>query len=82
MYVMTAEHGGIKIGMSTDPSRRCKAINRGKEIGAVVVFQRHFFEHQYAERRVHAALSKWRLSGEWYSCPVADAIAVVEALEP
>lgn len=80
VYVMTAEHGGGKIGMSTDPTRRCKVVNRNKAIKAVVVFQRHFADHQDAERLTHIALAKWRLSGEWYSCPVETAVAAVEAL--
>ncbi|TIR86442.1 MAG: GIY-YIG nuclease family protein [Mesorhizobium sp.] len=76
VYVMTAEHGGV----STDPTRRCKAVNRNKAIKAVVVFQRHFADHQDAERLTHIALAKWHLSGEWYSCPVETAVAAVEAL--
>jgi hypothetical protein len=80
VYLMAAEHGGVKVGMSTDPDRRCIEVNRKKTINAKVVFKRFFADYQLAEQRAHSALRNWRLSNEWYSCPASVAIAAIEGL--
>lgn len=78
VYVLAARYGGVKVGRSTQPEVRAKTINARKTIEAKIVHVAYFANCDLAEQRAHSRLSKWRLSNEWFSCPVSVAIAAVD----
>ncbi|WP_352970943.1 GIY-YIG nuclease family protein [Mesorhizobium sp. M1334] len=79
IYIATAEHGGLKVGYSTNPVRRLVAINRRRHIGAKIAHVVETDHPQQCEFLAHRALKTYRLDGEWFSCPLAVAIEAVES---
>jgi hypothetical protein len=80
VYVLAAQHGGIKVGCSTDPQRRLISINRNKSINAKIIHTREFADYERAEYLAHSLLSKYCLSREWFSCSPETAIAAVNSI--
>ena len=77
VYAMKAQHGGIKIGSTTDVGRRMIDLSRNRDIGLVLIAVAFSTRYEAAERRAQIALAPYRLSGEWFSCRDEAAIAAV-----
>lgn len=70
VYVIGAEVGPVKIGLSWNPEMRLSELQTGNpyplKIFGTIPVKNHLSAE--VERRVHAIFAKCRMSGEWFSC--------------
>lgn len=78
VYVMVAESGRVKVGISRNPEKRRRELelSSGGQVKLV-----HSQEHENArdvEREVHTTLRKKRIFGEWFDVCSGEAIEAIE----
>jgi hypothetical protein len=80
VYVISGEHGMVKVGVSTDPNTRIADLQTGSpfrlqfELIGMTTGQGYDIESL-----AHEMLDKHRAEGEWFAVPAAMAIAAVHA---
>lgn len=65
----------IKIGVTEFPERRFHQIRNGCPVNPVSLSTIHVPSRRFAlklERTLHAAMAKWRVSGEWFRFKTED----------
>ena len=79
IYVIGGDHGRSKIGISSNPNARMAQLSTASAfplsfayIGAAQSNNATNIEHE-----AHAILDRYRVNGEWFSCPTEMAIAAV-----
>jgi hypothetical protein len=79
VYVVTGDHGRVKIGVSTNPSARMAQLRTASafplEFAFIGVTPASGYE---IEQAAHAILSSHRQSGEWFAVPADMAVAAVQ----
>lgn len=80
VYVMTAGWREVKIGISTNVERRLSGVQTGCPHRVKLASQWRTPHARKVEKAAHAALVKYRTSGEWFKLPTPVAIAVVDTL--
>ena len=81
IYVIAAdEQGPVKIGYSSDPSRRLKELQTGYPTPLALRHQQKFPDAQakLMEQLIHKTLRHRCSHGEWFKMSVEQAIAEVE----
>lgn len=82
VYVIGAENGPFKIGVAKDVKRRLALLQTGSysKIYIHAVKKCDDRAHAYSvEAAAHKALSEMRMTGEWFSCALADALSAADA---
>jgi len=81
VYVIAAENGPVKIGISKDPDARIHTLEKqsGRLISSQYVSPPHSAA-RYIEKAAHSHFSGARLEGEWFDVPFEEAKAFVEQL--
>lgn len=74
--------GPIKVGFSANPSRRLADLQTSHHSKLEVRFAKKvdLFRGNEVEKKVHAALHEYRLSGEWFSAPFDVASNAIEQI--
>lgn len=77
VYVISHPSGWCKVGYSADAFRRLKQLNYGAEaeLSGVAVFQTT--DPEGDERIALSALSKFRITGEWFDIAPSDAVGLL-----
>lgn len=81
LYIVGSKSGDpIKIGVSTNPKNRLMGIQTGYHSKLVIVktWKLHPENAYRIERLAHAALDKYRLCGEWFSCSHEEALMEID----
>lgn len=79
IYVMGAENGRIKIGISKNVEERARVIGLEKEVGILNVYKTKLCSNPYAiERLCHEHFNDKRIVGEWFDISFDDAVSVVK----
>lgn len=81
IYVIGAENGPVKIGITNNLSSRLSAIQTGCPFKAVIWFVKPIFSRDLAsthERAVHSVYREKRLSGEWFDIDAEQGIEAIE----
>jgi hypothetical protein len=78
IYVIKADDGLVKIGVSVNPSIRLAQLQRTSAASLALVYVGALRSTGYAiEAEAHHTLASYRQSGEWFRCPVEAAIAAI-----
>lgn len=77
LYVITAPDGAVKVGISSDPERRSKALGRDMVVAHATDL---FDQAERIETLAHRvlSLSGRQVKGEWFEATVEDAIRAIE----
>lgn len=83
VYVVSREDGKCKVGISRSVARRRSGMQQATPDRLTIhsTVRPASLSALDVERQAHAALSPWRLSGEWFSCPAALAALVVREVQ-
>lgn len=78
VYVMQAENGLVKVGMSQDPAKRQKTLEGrlGWRIDLVETFPVQ--DPRLVEKLAHFELGAYWVEGEWFGAPVEVAVEAVK----
>lgn len=80
VYVVTGDHGWIKVGVTSNPNARLAQLRTGSPVPIQYAFLGVTDGDAYAiESGAHATLDRYRASGEWFSCQPQMAVAAVSA---
>lgn len=77
VYLIGADDGPIKIGYGTHPRDRLTSIQSGHLRRLTILFQLQHAQARTVEARVHRALARYRISGEWFDVQKEVAIAAI-----
>lgn len=81
IYVISAnEAGPVKIGFSKNPEARLRQLQTG-HASPLKLFHKELIEGydvRHVEKTIHKQIRYKRISGEWFSLPVEDAISEVK----
>lgn len=78
IYVISDNRGKIKVGRSIDPQKRIMSLQTGStELLTLVLVVKHRGDD---ERRLHALLSRHRISGEWFHDRLETRLIIIHAL--
>jgi hypothetical protein len=80
IYVVQADNGMLKIGVSTNPSARLAQLCTASPFKLSLAYVGALRCDGYAiEAAAHETLSRHRLEGEWFNCPPEAAVAAISA---
>jgi hypothetical protein len=80
IYVVQADNGMLKIGVSTNPGARLAQLRTSSPFKLSFAYMGALRCDGYAiEAAAHETLSRHRLEGEWFNCPVDMAVAAIGA---
>jgi Meiotically Up-regulated Gene 113 (MUG113) protein len=80
IYVVQADNGMLKIGVSTNPSARLAQLRTASPFKLSLAYMGALRCDGYAvEAAAHETLSRHRLEGEWFNCPPEAAVAAISA---
>lgn len=65
LYVIRAENGLLKIGISQDPKKRLSSLQVGSPIPLELIYTMPEATYDF-EKHVHKALRDYRKHGEWF----------------
>lgn len=80
VYVVKGGYKHIKIGISTNVRQRLAGIQTGCPFPIKLASQWRTPHARKIEQAAHAALVKYRTTGEWFSIPATVGVAVVDTL--
>jgi hypothetical protein len=80
VYVVRGGYKHVKIGISTNVQRRLAGIQTGCPFPVKLVGQWRTPHARKVEKQAHAALVRYRSSGEWFGLAESVATAVVDTL--
>ena len=69
VYLIQHGYGGIKIGVSKDPKKRCKQLQTGnqKKLRVIATFSfKSKSEALIVEELLHRKFAQYRMNGEWF----------------
>ena len=81
LYIIeNVDNGLIKIGYSLTPQRRCASLQTGSSAELRVAYTVAVAENRarLLEQRMHRDINHYRVRGEWFSVPLAEAIALLD----
>ena len=81
LYVIGAEDGPVKIGITTNLTSRLSMIQTGCHFRAAIWFVWPIFDREEAamhEQTVHAVYKELRLAGEWFNMPADQGREAIE----
>lgn len=81
VYAIWDAGGHVKVGISDNPYWRVQALQAGNPRQLTVEYASRIFGRYFAygiEQAAHAKLSAWGVGGEWFRCPVEDAIEAIK----
>ena len=79
VYVMQGS-GCVKVGRSANPIQRAKTISATYPGGVTLRYETSILKNgSYVEALAHQNLARHKISREWFSCGVEDAIQAIEA---
>lgn len=81
LYVIGAEDGPVKIGITSSLTSRMAMIQTGCPFPAVLWFVWPIFSREDAamhERTIHAVYREKRLAGEWFDIPSSQGREAIE----
>jgi hypothetical protein len=82
VYVIGAHDGPYKVGIATSVKRRLVSLQITSQHELFLYASREMPNKDAAralERHTHRVLAKWALRGEWFSCPLQDAVETIGA---
>lgn len=79
VYVIGADGGAHKVGISADPVSRLAALQTSTHVQLALAETWESASARTVERLAHAILSARHLSGEWFDVNKADAVAAVQS---
>jgi hypothetical protein len=80
IYVIRADNGLIKIGISTNPSARLAQLRTASAAHLAIAYVGALRCNGYAvEAETHRTLAQYRLEGDWFRCPADTAVAAIGA---
>jgi hypothetical protein len=80
IYVIQADDGLIKVGISSNPSARLAQLQTSTPSRLSLAYIGALRCNGYAvEAEAHRRLADYRRSGEWFNCPVDIAVAAIGA---
>jgi hypothetical protein len=80
IYVISDNHGSIKVGISTNPTVRLAQLQRTSAAHLALAYVAALRCTGYAvEAEAHRTLASYRQGGEWFNCPVDMAVAAIGA---
>jgi hypothetical protein len=80
IYIVQADNGMVKIGISTNPSARLAQLRTASAVPLAIAYVGALRCNGYAiEAEAHRTLADYRLEGEWFNCPVGMAVAAIGA---
>jgi hypothetical protein len=80
IYIISGNHGLIKIGVSSNPSARLAQLQTASAVPLTIAYLAALRCNGYAvEAAAHETLAGYRQNGEWFSCPVDMAVAAISA---
>ena len=79
VYVIGGDGGTVKIGMSSKPKVRVRALERseGRQLAVLHLVHRPLGDAEMVEDLAHALLDAKRTDGEWFDVTPEEAIAAV-----
>ena len=77
LYVIGAEDGPLKIGISTDVGGRLAALQSHSPHALVAHHQAQPGDARLVERVAHQLLAAKRVRGEWFDVSIDDAVAAI-----
>jgi len=79
IYIIQAENGLCKIGISTNPKRRLSTLQTGSPVSLKLIFQ---FEGNYdTEEQLHNMFAHKQQHGEWFRLSNDDLASIAEIIE-
>jgi hypothetical protein len=80
IYVIQADNGMLKIGVSTNPSARLAQLRTSSPFKLTFAYMGALRCSGYAvEAEAHRTLAGYRQNGEWFNCPADMAVAAIGA---
>lgn len=78
VYVISGEHGAVKIGISSNPTARRAELQTGSPHGLFLESAMWAGENAFEiEQEAHAILASYRMPGEWFHVSREAALAAV-----
>ena len=81
LYVIGAENGPVKIGITSNLTSRLAMIQTGCHFQAAIWFVWPIFSREEAamhEKTIHIVYQEYRLSGEWFNIPADQGREAIE----
>lgn len=81
LYVIGAENGPVKIGITGNLTGRLSSIQTGCPFQAIIWFVKPIFSRDLAaehEAMIHRVYQEKRLAGEWFDIDAAQGIEAIE----
>lgn len=79
------EIGPVKVGIASDVQRRIRELQPGSPFTLLEFYSEEMKGHQWTDKDcrhlenvIHERLRFVRLTGEWFACPVMDAIRLIQ----
>jgi hypothetical protein len=80
IYIVQADNGMLKIGVSTNPSARLAQLRTASAVPLAIAYVGALRCAGYTvEAEAHRTLAGYRQNGEWFNCPVDMAVAAIGA---
>jgi hypothetical protein len=80
IYVIQADNGLIKVGISTNPTARLAQLRTASAVPLKIAYVAALRCNGFAvEAEAHRTLVSYRLEGEWFNCPTDMAVAAIGA---
>ena len=78
VYVLTSDHGLIKVGISKNPEKRVKDIRAASGLVIDLAHVRELENASAVEHAAHIVLDAKRRCGEWFDVTVDEAITAID----
>jgi hypothetical protein len=80
IYIIQADNGLVKVGVSTNPSVRLAQLQRASAAHLSLAYVGALRCNGFAvEAAAHRTLADYRFEGEWFNCPPDMAVAAIAA---
>lgn len=79
VYIISDQHGWIKIGWSSNPQKRLMALQSANPHKLKLITAIRVIDAAWVERRIFKLLAKAKRRGEWFNIDVTEAFIALSA---
>lgn len=79
-FIRGDKTNSFKVGISSDPRARLKAMQIGSPIKLLLTRAVEVQNPESVEKELHSVFAKYRIHGEWFSMPWKDAVEIFDSI--
>ena len=79
-FIRGDKTNSFKVGISSDPRARLKAMQIGSPIKLLLTRAVEVQNPESIEKELHSVFAKYRIHGEWFSMPWKDAVEIFDSI--